>query len=131
MAIVTTKIATVIGIMLLVAGIPLPSVNSVPATNHNLFSSDSNYNVIETACSIGNSIISTTDGTNEADIMLGCDLADTMYGGADNDVLQGRFDGDALYGDSGDDIYKVVKEEMNCMLEKETMSFSQDLRMIF
>ncbi|HKG88875.1 MAG TPA: hypothetical protein VKA95_11155, partial [Nitrososphaeraceae archaeon] len=30
------------------------------------------YNVIETACSIGSII--TTDGTNDPDIMLGCDL---------------------------------------------------------
>jgi hypothetical protein len=87
------------------------------------------YNVIETACSIGSII--TTDGTNDPDIMLGCDLEDVMYGEADNDVLQGRFDDDALYGDSGDDIYKVVKEEMNCMLEEEMMLFSQDLMMTF
>ena len=129
MAIVTTKIATVIGTILIVAGLSLPFVNSVSATNHNLFSSDSNYNVIESACSI-DSII-TTDGTNEPDLMLGCDLQDIMYGEADNDVLQGRFDDDALYGDSGDDIYKVVKEEMNCMLEEEMMLFSQDLMMTF
>jgi hypothetical protein len=36
-------------------------------------SSDSHYNVIiETACSIGSII--TTDGTNDPDIILGCDL---------------------------------------------------------
>jgi RTX calcium-binding nonapeptide repeat (4 copies) len=87
------------------------------------------YNVIEATCSIGSII--TTDGTNDPDIMLGCDLEDVMYGEADNDVLQGRFDDDALYGDSGDDIYKVVKEEMNCMLEEEMMLFSQDLMMTF
>jgi hypothetical protein len=63
--------------------------------------------------------------------MLGCDLEDVMYGEADNDVLQGRFDDDALYGDSGDDIYKVVQEGMNCMLEEEMMLFSQDLMMTF
>jgi hypothetical protein len=63
--------------------------------------------------------------------MLGCDLEDVMYGEADNDVLQGCFDDDALYRDSGDDIYKVVKEEMNYMLEEEMMLFSQDLRMTF
>src|SRR5215207_7115965 len=78
------------------------------------------YNVIETACSIGSII--TTDGTNDPDIMLGCDLEDVMYGEADDD---------ALYGDSGDDIYKLVKEEMNCMLEEEMMLFSQDLMMTF
>lgn len=49
------------------------------------------YNVIEAACSIGSSII-TTDGTNDADIMFGCDLEDVMYGEAENDVLQGRDD---------------------------------------
>jgi hypothetical protein len=65
------------------------------------FSSDSRYNVIEAACSIG-SIIS-TDGTNEPDIILGCDLEDIMYGDSDNDVLQGRLSNDRLYGDSGDD----------------------------
>jgi Ca2+-binding RTX toxin-like protein len=102
MAIVTTKIATVIGTILIVAGLSLPFVNSVSVTNHNLFSSDSNYNVIQTACSIG-SIIITTDGTNGPDIMLGCNTPDTMYGEADNDVLQGRFDDDTLYGDGGDD----------------------------
>jgi hypothetical protein len=48
------------------------------------------YNVIEAACSIGSSI--TTDGTNDADIMFGCDLEDVMYGEAENDVLQGRDD---------------------------------------
>ena len=130
MAIVTTKIATVIGTILIIAGLSLPFVNSVSVTNHNLFSSDSNYNVIQTACSIG-SIIITTDGTNGPDIMLGCNTPDTMYGEADNDVLQGCFDDDALYRDSGDDIYKVVKEEMNYMLEEEMMLFSQDLRMTF
>ena len=129
MAIVTTKIATVIGTILIVAGLSLPFVNSVSATLHSSSSSDSNYNVIEAACSIGSII--TTDGTNDPDLMLGCDLEDVMYGEADNDVLQGRFDDDALYGDSGDDIYKVVKEEMNCMLEEEMMLFSQDLRMTF
>ena len=130
MAIVTTKIATVIGTILIIAGLSLPFVNSVSAaTNHNLFFSDSNYNVIEATCSIGSII--TTDGTNDADIMLGCDLEDVMYGEADNDVLQGRFDDDALYGDSGDDIYKVVKEEMNCMLEEEMMLSLEDLRMTF
>jgi Ca2+-binding RTX toxin-like protein len=65
------------------------------------FSSDSRYNVIEAACSIG-SIIS-TDGTNEPDIILGCDLEDIIYGDSDNDVLQGRLSNDRLYGDSGDD----------------------------
>jgi Ca2+-binding RTX toxin-like protein len=101
MAIVTTIIATVIGTMLIVAGLSLPFVNSVSATLHSSSSSDSNYNVIEAACSIGSII--TTDGTNDPDLMLGCDLEDVMYGEADNDVLQGRFDDDALYGDSGDD----------------------------
>jgi hypothetical protein len=48
------------------------------------------YNVIEAACSIGSII--TTDGTNDADIMFGCDLEDVMYGEAENDVLQGRDD---------------------------------------
>jgi Ca2+-binding RTX toxin-like protein len=61
----------------------------------------SRYNVIEAACSTGSII--TTDGTNDHDIMLGCDLDDIMYGEADNDVLQGRFDDDNLYGNSGDD----------------------------
>ena len=102
MAIVTTKIATVIGTILIIAGLSLPFVNGVSAaTNHNLFFSDSNYNVIETACSIGSII--TTDGTNDADIMLGCDLEDIMYGEADNDVLQGRFEDDTLYRDRGND----------------------------
>jgi hypothetical protein len=49
------------------------------------------YNVIEAACSIGSSII-ITDGTNDADIMFGCDLEDVMYGEDGNDVLQGRDD---------------------------------------
>jgi hypothetical protein len=65
------------------------------------YSSDSRYNVIEAACSIG-SIVS-TDGTNDPDIMLGCDLEDVLYGKSGNDVLQGRLDNDRLYGDSGDD----------------------------
>jgi hypothetical protein len=52
------------------------------------------YNVIEAACSIGSSIITTTDGTNDADIMFGCDLEDVMYGEAENDVLQSRDDDD-------------------------------------
>ena len=50
------------------------------------------YNVIEAACSIGSII--TTDGTNDADIMFGCDLEDVMYGEAENDVLQSRDDDD-------------------------------------
>ena len=50
------------------------------------------YNVIEAACSIGSII--TTDGTNDADIMFGCDLEDVIYGEAENDVLPGRDDDD-------------------------------------
>jgi Ca2+-binding RTX toxin-like protein len=103
MTIVITT-ATVIGIMLLVAGLSLPFVSNVSATNHQgsfSSSSDSRHNVIEAACSIA-SIIS-TDGTNDPDIMLGCDLEDIMYGNAASDVLQGRFDDDKLYGNGGDD----------------------------
>src|SRR5215211_1743549 len=103
MAIVTTKIATVIGTILIIAGLSLPFVNSVSAaTNHNLFFSDSNYNVIEATCSIGSII--TTDGTNDADIMLGCDLEDVMYGDSGDDNLQGGAGGDELYGGKGDDV---------------------------
>ena len=67
----------------------------------NAWAEDSRYNVIEAACSIGSII--TTDGTNDADIMLGCDLDDVMYGKDGNDVLQGRLGNDRLYGGKGDD----------------------------
>ena len=72
-------------------------------------------NVIDAACSSGSirgsgrSIIGAgssairTDGTNRADLMLGCNTLDIMYGKAGNDVLQGRSENDRLYGDSGDD----------------------------
>ena len=102
MTIVITTV-TVIGIMLLVAGLSLPFVSNVSAADHRGSSSslNSQYNVIEAACSIA-SIISTI-GTNDPDIMLGCDLEDIMYGEADNDVLQGRLDNDRLYGNGGDD----------------------------
>jgi Ca2+-binding RTX toxin-like protein len=121
----------IVGSVLLLAGYSLPfaivsadnslnelfvpsfvsSGSSLTIDNHNKdlnadghkqgFSSDSRYNVIEAACSIG-SIIS-TDGTDGRDIMLGCDLEDIMYGNSDNDVLQGRLANDRLYGNSGDD----------------------------
>jgi len=64
-------------------------------------SSDSRYNVIDSACSTGSII--TTEGTTRSDIMLGCNLQDIIYGKAGNDVLQGRLENDRLYGDSGDD----------------------------
>ncbi|MCC2648710.1 MAG: hypothetical protein K0R16_1513 [Nitrososphaeraceae archaeon] len=100
MAIVIT-IAIIIGIMLLVAGLSLPFVNSVSATNHHSSSSDSSYNVITAGCSTGS--IVATDGTHMPDLMLGCELGDVMYGKADSDVLQGRLEDDMLYGNSGDD----------------------------
>jgi Ca2+-binding RTX toxin-like protein len=92
-------------------------------------SSDSRYDVIEAACSIG-SIIA-TDGTNRPHLMLGCDVEDVMYGKSGNDVLQGRLENDRLYGNSGDDNpYKAVQEEMNSMLEQEMMLFLEDLMMM-
>jgi Ca2+-binding RTX toxin-like protein len=79
-------------------------------------------NVIEAACSTrstlgtGSSILRTrtgsiahglsilrTDGTDRADLMLGCDTPDIFYGKSGNDVLQGRLANDRLYGNSGDD----------------------------
>jgi Ca2+-binding RTX toxin-like protein len=59
-------------------------------------------NVIEAACSISGDIIR-TDGTNRADLMLGCNTPDIIYGKSGNDILQGRSGNDRLYGDSGDD----------------------------
>ncbi|HZC47467.1 MAG TPA: calcium-binding protein [Nitrososphaeraceae archaeon] len=76
-------------------------IGSIIVPLPNTWGSDSSYNVIEGACSIGSII--TTDGTNGPDIMIGCDLEDVMYCKADNDVLQGRFDDGTLYGHSGDD----------------------------
>jgi hypothetical protein len=87
MAIVIT-IATIISIMLLVAGLSLPFVNNVSAIHHHHSSSDSRYNVIIAGCSTGS--IVATDGTHMPDLMFGCDLGDVMYGKAASDVLQSR-----------------------------------------
>src|SRR5919107_1885760 len=130
MVIVTTKIATVISILLILTGFSVPYMTVsaddgskglfVPFTstfssltignNHEDSNRDegtrgsslySRYNVIEAACSPGSII--TTDGTRKPDIMLGCDLDDIMYGKSASDVLQGRLGNDRLFGDSGED----------------------------
>src|SRR5918994_1238934 len=70
------------------------------STAYNAWDSDS-YNVMTAGCSI-DSII-TTYGTNDHDIMQGCDLEDVMNGEANSDTLQGHLANDKLYGNSGDD----------------------------
>jgi Ca2+-binding RTX toxin-like protein len=100
----TIIIAAAVGSIFILAGFSMPFVivsADVGDEQRQSSSSQSRYNVIEAACSVGSII--TTDGTSDPDIMLGCDLEDIMYGKSDNDVLQGRLANDRLYGNSGDD----------------------------
>ena len=121
MTIVTIIIATVVGAMLLAdVGLLFPFVSSMSAADKedvddedsydheysddhssSLSSLDSRYNVIEAACSTGSII--TTEGTNDHDIMQGCDLEDIMYGQAQSDILQGHLANDKLFGNGGGD----------------------------